>query len=257
MKRLLLLVIPVLAILLMAAPMLASAQAAPHFVLGFKAIADQIPDIVGAPLENEHFNLANGNSEQHTTKGLLAWRKSDNFTAFTDGAHTWINGPYGLQERFNYQRFPWENDPVAPAGNDMAPPAAVPAPAAAVAPVPQPAPAPQPTAAPVVVPAAPPAPCVAWLDATYDIPAGGTVTWNWAATKGQRQIVTATVWGPTTSVDARLWTPGGTDLGEVHINGTGTATFVAPFDAALHFDIHNSFWNANETVQVSATGCAW
>ncbi|HVA23549.1 MAG TPA: hypothetical protein VMW62_04075, partial [Chloroflexota bacterium] len=47
---------------------------------------------------------------QHTTGGLLAWRKSDNWTAFTDGYHTWVNGPMGIQERLNTDRFPFEHD---------------------------------------------------------------------------------------------------------------------------------------------------
>lgn len=79
-----------------------------QFRLGFKALADQIPDIVGQPLEDEHFNPENGDSLQHTTKGLMVWRKADNWTAFTNGFMTWINGPYGLQSRLNSQRFPWE-----------------------------------------------------------------------------------------------------------------------------------------------------
>jgi len=42
---------------------------------------------------------------------LLVWRKLDNWTTFTDGFHTWVNGPYGLQERLNDQRFGWEANP--------------------------------------------------------------------------------------------------------------------------------------------------
>ena len=45
---------------------------------------------------------------QLTTKGLLVWRKSDNFTAFTNGSQTWVNGPLGLQQRADNQRFRWE-----------------------------------------------------------------------------------------------------------------------------------------------------
>lgn len=91
-----------------------SAQSAPTFQLGFKVLADQIPDIVGTPLENEHFNLSNGNSEQHTTKGLMVWRKDDNWTAYTNGYMTWINGPAGVQSRLNSQRFDWEKDEAVP-----------------------------------------------------------------------------------------------------------------------------------------------
>ena len=87
----------------------ASPQVAPHFVLGFKMLADLLDGIVGQPLDNERFNPASGDSMQHTTTGLLVWRKADNVAAFTDGSRTWVNGPYGLQERPNDQRFPWEN----------------------------------------------------------------------------------------------------------------------------------------------------
>ena len=81
-----------------------------EFRLGFKALRDLIGhDIVGECLEDEHYN-AIGDSNQHTTGGLLAWRKADNWTAFTDGYRTWVNGPDGLQQRLNAERFEWEAD---------------------------------------------------------------------------------------------------------------------------------------------------
>ncbi len=81
-----------------------------QFVLGFKLLRDLIGhDIVGDCLDNEHYN-AIGDSNQHTTGGLLAWRKADNWTAFTDGYRTWVNGPNGLQQRLNTERFEWEAD---------------------------------------------------------------------------------------------------------------------------------------------------
>lgn len=88
----------------------ALAAAAPcDFRLGFKAIHDQLPAQVGACLDNETYN-SSGDSVQHTAGGMLAWRHADNWTAFTDGFHTWVDGPYGLQERLNSVRFPWEHD---------------------------------------------------------------------------------------------------------------------------------------------------
>ena len=79
-----------------------------QFVLGFMTIRDLIGhDIVGECLENEHYE-ANGDSLQQTTGGLLAWRKADNWTAFTDGYRTWINGPNGLEQRLNIEFLPWE-----------------------------------------------------------------------------------------------------------------------------------------------------
>lgn len=132
----------------------ALAQSAPQFKLGFKALADQIPDVVGTPLEEEHWG-ANGDSLQQTSKGLMAWRKADNWTAFTNGSRTWVNGPFGVMERANEERFEWEA--AAPATPSAPQPPAAPQPTQAPAPQPTQAPAPQPTAAPTQAPA-PPAP---------------------------------------------------------------------------------------------------
>jgi hypothetical protein len=95
-----------------------AAQASCSFTLGFKTlrdiIADQYGDRVGLCLENEHFETATGNSLQRTSGGLLVWRKADNWTAFTDGGTTWLNGPEGLASRPNSgPTFPWES--AAPA----------------------------------------------------------------------------------------------------------------------------------------------
>lgn len=124
-------------------PISAFAEANPEFKLGFKALAEQIPDIVGQPLENENYG-PNGDSLQRTTNGLMVWRKADNWTAFTDGYRTWVNGPYGLQERLNDDRFEWEASAPTP----------TPAPADAQAsPTPtSPAPSPTPTSTPAPVP---------------------------------------------------------------------------------------------------------
>ncbi len=94
------------------APTSVGATAHCEFILGFaalKAAIDEVygPEKIGACLENQRF-VANGNAEQLTTGGLLVWRKADNWTAFTDGYRTWINGPYGLQVRLNTERFFWE-----------------------------------------------------------------------------------------------------------------------------------------------------
>src|SRR5438094_3339788 len=81
------------------------------FRLGFAALHDLAPQIVGDCVTDEYHNPDNGDGLQQTTNGLLAWRKADNWTAFTDGSMTWINGPCGLQSRPNDQRFPWEQGP--------------------------------------------------------------------------------------------------------------------------------------------------
>ena len=92
----------------------APAPADCQFVLGFKTLHDLDPYAVGSCTGNQAY-AANGDAVQMTSRGMLVWRKADNFTAFTDGYRTWVNGPYGLQERLNADRFPWEGQPSAPA----------------------------------------------------------------------------------------------------------------------------------------------
>src|ERR687897_218671 len=94
-------------------PTPAAAPAGCAFQLGFKGLRDKIPGMVGSCTDDELFNTANGNAEQRTTAhhglgGLLVWRKADNWTAFTDGHWTWINGPSGVMRRLNTERFEWE-----------------------------------------------------------------------------------------------------------------------------------------------------
>jgi beta propeller repeat protein len=91
------------------------------FTLGFRILRDMIVssygDIIGTCLENEWHNAENGDGLQRVTGrngtgGLFAWRKLDNWTAYTDGATTWLNGPCGLQTRPNQGPFfPWEGRP--------------------------------------------------------------------------------------------------------------------------------------------------
>lgn len=81
-----------------------------HYMLGFQALHQLDPADVGGCLDNQAF-AANGDAQQHTTKGLLVWRKADNWTAFTNGYQTWVNGPRGLAKRLNTQRFGWEANP--------------------------------------------------------------------------------------------------------------------------------------------------
>jgi hypothetical protein len=129
-------------------PRVTLAQAGCQFLFGFKALHDQIPAVVGPCLGDETHNPDNGDGLQQTLGGLLVWRKADNWTAFTNGAITWLNGPCGLQTRPNQGPFyPWEGRPGADcSGSGGAAPAPVvpPAPFAAPPPPPPPAPAPQP-----------------------------------------------------------------------------------------------------------------
>lgn len=95
-----------------AGPSFAPAAPAPacQYVLGFKTLHDLDPADVGDCLDNQA-SSASGDALQHTAHGLLVWRKADNWTAFTDGYWTWINGPSGLAKRLNTQRFAWEANP--------------------------------------------------------------------------------------------------------------------------------------------------
>jgi len=83
-----------------------------QYLLGFAALHELTPVEVGDCLDNEGHNPANGDGLQHTTNGLMAWRKADNWTAFTNGYQTWINGPNGLAKRLNTERFSWEANPT-------------------------------------------------------------------------------------------------------------------------------------------------
>jgi hypothetical protein len=131
------------------------AQQAPgcQFVLGFKTLHDLLPSDAGDCLEDQSF-ASDGDAQQRTSKGLMAWRKADNTTAFTNGFKTLLLGPDGLASRLNSDRFSWEAPAPAPA-----------APKAAATPVPQATPAAKPvypwyfkkvTEAPVLCGQAPP-----------------------------------------------------------------------------------------------------
>src|SRR5688500_6423608 len=115
------------------APQVVHAQARCGFVLGFAAMRQLVgATVVGDYRANEAFNPENGNAEQPTQRGLMVWRKADNWTAFTDGFRTWVNGPTGIGLRLHNERYSWEADsagfsivsppPVAPSLADPAAP---------------------------------------------------------------------------------------------------------------------------------------
>ncbi|HEX6513522.1 MAG TPA: hypothetical protein VF157_14560 [Chloroflexota bacterium] len=125
-------------LLSLAWPTVASAQTAGpcQYVLGFKTLHDLDPGDIGDCQENQSF-APNGDAQQHTSKGLMAWRKVDNWTAFTNGYMTWINGPAGLASRLNTQRLSWEaNQEGLPVVGGAAP--AAPAPSTPGTPAPPP-----------------------------------------------------------------------------------------------------------------------
>ncbi len=102
---------------LVATPPPAHAQSC-TFVLGFATLHSMIPTITGNCVNNES-HTANSDGLQNTVNGLMVWRKADNFTAFTNGSQTWINGPFGLQTRPNNDRFAWEVNQAKGAGTKV------------------------------------------------------------------------------------------------------------------------------------------
>jgi hypothetical protein len=82
------------------------------FLLGFAEFRDAAPGVVGACLGDEAPDPASGNTVQHTTTGMLEWRRADGLVAFTDGHRTWVRGPDGaVRQRYNDERFPFEAEP--------------------------------------------------------------------------------------------------------------------------------------------------
>jgi uncharacterized protein YkwD len=101
-------VITAVASLFPASSAVAGSRSPCDFTDGFKTLHDLTPAVVGDCVNNQSY-AANGDARQLTTRGMLVWRKVDNWTAFTDGYQTWLNGPNGIAQRLNSQRFPWES----------------------------------------------------------------------------------------------------------------------------------------------------
>jgi len=89
----------------------AQARTGCSFVLGFRALHDRIPDVVGDCVENEAYSRQSGAASQQTTRGRLIWRQADNWTAFTDRSTTWVSGPGGVVPRPNETLLPGESPP--------------------------------------------------------------------------------------------------------------------------------------------------
>ena len=69
-----------------------------QYILGFKALHDQI---VGhrRPLRNQRILERDRRLESDHPGRPDGLRKADNWTAFTNGSMTWLNGPCGVQMR--------------------------------------------------------------------------------------------------------------------------------------------------------------
>jgi len=89
----------------------AQGQTSCAFGQGFATMRDLVgAAVVGDCREDERQLPGNGNAEQRTANGTLIYRALDGRLLFTNDSRTWINGPDGLIDRPNNQRFPWEGD---------------------------------------------------------------------------------------------------------------------------------------------------
>jgi len=112
-------------VLLLVLPVGARAQQPPRpcqYIRDFKRLHDLAPDSIGACTSRRVF-AANGDVLQYTANGLIVRRKADNWTAFTDGHITLIDGPRGLLSRANDDRFAWEHDAATSRPEDLPAPA--------------------------------------------------------------------------------------------------------------------------------------
>ena len=172
------------------------------FTLGFEDLHDLAPDVIGDCVGNE-VHSTNGDSLQQTTRGLLVWRKADNWTTFTDGATTWLNGPCGLQSRPNEGPFfAWEGQAGGQCvpGTVAAPPKPAEPPPAAAQTIPAPTPTPIPP---------PPAPWVGdlvfgWAGSSERVSGGdlklmqgGTLlaSYRWTDVPPGSKIKAQVIWG--------------------------------------------------------------
>jgi hypothetical protein len=95
-----------LATMLLLAPGAAAAQTAPHcapgqtprFQLGFAALAAELGEVMGQPLECEHVDPASGDTVQKTSSGLAVYRAAKNMPTFTldNGSSHWALTAKGL-----------------------------------------------------------------------------------------------------------------------------------------------------------------
>lgn len=68
----------------------------PAFAFGIAELQALVGAAMGDPLECEHTNPANGDTEQRTTTGLAYFRPSTNTPSFTDGYRHWALTPQGV-----------------------------------------------------------------------------------------------------------------------------------------------------------------
>jgi hypothetical protein len=79
----------------------------------FQPLQDSAPVEIGS-CRGAQLAESNGDALQVTTKGLLVWRKADNWMGFVGSSRTLVMTPDGLARRLNTDRFDWELDGLTP-----------------------------------------------------------------------------------------------------------------------------------------------
>ncbi len=67
----------------------------PQFIYGFALLKSQLGEVMGQPVECEHYDGA-GNAAQQTTTGQAFYRRETNTPTFTSGGQTWTWTAQGL-----------------------------------------------------------------------------------------------------------------------------------------------------------------
>lgn len=70
----------------------------PQFIHGFAFLKSQLGEVMGEPLECEHYDEA-GNAYQRTTTGSAFYRRETNTPMFTAGQQSWAWTPNGLEQQ--------------------------------------------------------------------------------------------------------------------------------------------------------------
>lgn len=137
---------------------------APQFRFGFAYLKSLLGNVMGEPLECEHYNAQNGDSLQQTTTGLAFYRKATNTPTFTDGWNHWAWSPGAFPG--NYGLVHWTGQAIDPPGVIV--PAATP----------WPRPTPSATATPIALPSPTPVQTPE-LVADAFMTTGSECEWNW------------------------------------------------------------------------------
>ncbi|MCL4544889.1 MAG: hypothetical protein M1118_09895 [Chloroflexi bacterium] len=83
-----------------------------HVAAPFQALDRALSTTAGQCTGAALHDPKSGDLVQHTQHGILVQDKASGFVSFSDGYHTWVDGPRGIQERLNFQRFSWEPNPT-------------------------------------------------------------------------------------------------------------------------------------------------